>query len=75
MLFFQVRLRTCAQYTSMNEFTCSEQSVRIRTVRIKKRLTGKELIYIHTYIYAHNPTDSRPGALTNVDKSSNSNTE
>ena len=29
-----VRLRTCAQYTSMNEFTCSEHYVRIRTLRI-----------------------------------------
>ena len=28
MTFF---LRTCAQYASMNEFTCSEHSVRIRT--------------------------------------------
>ena len=24
-------LRTCAQYASMNKFTCSEHSVRIRT--------------------------------------------
>ena len=31
MRFFYVRLRTCAQYASMNEFTCSEHSVRIRT--------------------------------------------
>ena len=30
-VFFNVRLRTCAQYASMNEFTCSEHSVRIRT--------------------------------------------
>ena len=28
--FFYVCLRTCAQYASMNEFTCSEHSVRIR---------------------------------------------
>ena len=37
-VFFYVRLRTCAQYASMNEFTCSEHSVRIR--RSKKRSTG-----------------------------------
>ena len=35
MRFSYVRLRTCAQYASMNEFTCSEHSVRIR-VRKKK---------------------------------------
>ena len=29
--FFYVRLRTCAQYASMNEFAYSEHSVRIRT--------------------------------------------
>ena len=29
-----------AQYASMNEFTCSEHSVRIRTY--KKRTTGKQ---------------------------------
>ena len=29
MRFFYVRLRTYAQYASMNEFTCSEHSVRI----------------------------------------------
>ena len=28
--FFYVRLRTYAKYASMNEFTCSENSVRIR---------------------------------------------
>ena len=28
--FFYVRLHTCAQYASMNEFTCFEHSVRIR---------------------------------------------
>ena len=33
--FFYVRLRTCAQYASRNEFTCSEHSVRIY-VRKKK---------------------------------------
>ena len=27
MRFFYVRLRTYAQYASMNEFTCSEHSV------------------------------------------------
>ena len=26
MRFFYARLRTCAQYASMNEFTCSEQT-------------------------------------------------
>ena len=35
--FFYVRIY--AQYASMNEFTCSEHSVRIR--RSKKRITGK----------------------------------
>ena len=30
MRFFYVRLCTCAQYALMNEFTCSEHSVRIR---------------------------------------------
>ena len=29
----------CAQYASMNEFTCSEHSIRMRT--LKKRITGK----------------------------------
>ena len=38
--FFYVRLRTYAQYASMNEFTCSEHSVRIRTS--KKRSTGNQ---------------------------------
>ena len=32
--FFYVRLRTCAQYASMNEFACSEH--------LKKRITGKQ---------------------------------
>ena len=36
--FFYVRLRTYAQCASMNEFTCSEHSVRIR--RSKRRSTG-----------------------------------
>ena len=40
MRFFYVRLRTYAQYTLMNEFTCSEHSV-IRTRRLKTRSTGK----------------------------------
>ena len=31
--FFYVRLRTCAQYASMNEFTCSEHSILIRISR------------------------------------------
>ena len=35
-----VRLRTYAQYASMNEFTCSEHSERIR--RSKKRSTGNQ---------------------------------
>ena len=43
MRFFYVRLRTCAQYVSMNEFTCSEHSVRIRT--LKKRITGKQPLH------------------------------
>ena len=30
MRFFYVCLRACAQYGSMNEFTCSEHFVRIR---------------------------------------------
>ena len=43
MRFFYVRLRTCGQYASMNEFTCSEHSVRVRVyVRKKKRMTGKQ---------------------------------
>ena len=33
MCLFYVRLRTCAQYASMNEFTCSEHSVRIHTLK------------------------------------------
>ena len=37
---FYVRLRKYAQYASMNEFTCSEHSVRIR--RSKKRRTGNQ---------------------------------
>ena len=37
---FYVRLRTYAQYASMNEFTCSEHSVRIR--RSKKCSTGNQ---------------------------------
>ena len=40
MRFF---LRTFAQYASMNEFTCSEHSVRIR--RSKKRITGKQPLH------------------------------
>ena len=34
-VFLRTRLRTYAQYGSMNEFTCSEHSVRIPTVRQK----------------------------------------
>ena len=45
--FSYVRLRTHAQYASMNEFTCSEHSVRMR--RSKKRSTGKQpLRSMHT---------------------------
>ena len=40
MRFFYVRLPTYAQYALMNEFICSEHSVRIRT--LKKRITGKQ---------------------------------
>ena len=41
---------TCAQYASMNEFTCSENSVRIR--RSKKRSTGNQpLRCIHVFNY------------------------
>ena len=40
MRFFNVRLRTYAQYASMNEFTCSEHSVRIH--RLNKRITGSQ---------------------------------
>ena len=40
MRFFYVRLRTYAQYASMNEFTCSEHSVRIH--RLNKRITGSQ---------------------------------
>ena len=40
MRFFYVRLRTYAQYASINEFTCSEHSVRIR--RSKKSSTGNQ---------------------------------
>ena len=39
MRFFYVSLRTCAQYASMNEFTRSEHSVRIR---IRKKNTSLE---------------------------------
>ena len=38
MRFFYVRLLTYAQCASMNDFTCSEHSVRIR--RSKKTSTG-----------------------------------
>ena len=40
MRFFHVRLRTYAQYESINEFTCSEHSVRTR--RSRKRSTGNQ---------------------------------
>ena len=40
MRFFYVRLRTYAQYASMNEFTCSEHSIRIRMSKI--RSTGNQ---------------------------------
>ena len=38
--YVYVRLRTYAQYASLNEFTCSEHSVRIR--RSKKRSTENQ---------------------------------
>ena len=38
--FFHLRTLTYAQYASMNEFTCSEHSIRIR--RSKKRSTGNQ---------------------------------
>ena len=44
--FFYVRLRTVridAQHASMNEFMCSEHSVRIR--RPKKRSTGNQPLF------------------------------
>ena len=40
MRFFYVRLRTCAQYASMNEFTCCEHSVRIHCTYVKKTHHG-----------------------------------
>ena len=46
--FFYVRLRTYAQYTSMNEFTCSEHSVPTYVyVGKKKRSTGKQPLVSH----------------------------
>ena len=39
-MFFYVRLRTYAQYASLNEFTCSEHFVCIR--KSKKRSTGNQ---------------------------------
>ena len=56
MRFFNVRLRTYAQYASMNEFTCSEHSVHIRTVSRKnaaleintmRRKTRHGRTYVH----------------------------
>ena len=43
-VFFYVRLRTCAQYPSMNEFTCSEHSVSIR--RSKKCSTRNQPLLV-----------------------------
>ena len=40
--FFYVRLRTYAQYVSMNEFMCSEHSVQVRIRRSRKRSTGNQ---------------------------------
>ena len=40
-----MRLRTCTQYASMNEFTCSEHSVRIRT-RKKKNASLENSLYL-----------------------------
>ena len=40
--FFHVRLRTYAQYASMNAFTCSEHSVRMSKIRS----TGNQLLVI-----------------------------
>ena len=42
----RLRLRTYAQYASMNEFTCSEHSVRIR--RSKKRSTRNQPLVTQT---------------------------
>ena len=39
-----------AQYSSMNEFKCSEHSVRILT--LKKRITGKQSLITMPYIIA-----------------------
>ena len=41
-VFFYVRLRTYAQYVSMNEFMCSEHSVQVRIRRSRKRSTGNQ---------------------------------
>ena len=40
MRLFYVGLRTYVQYDLMNEFMCSEHSVRVRT--LKKCITGKQ---------------------------------
>ena len=61
MRSFYVRLHTCAEYVSMNEFTCSEHSVRIRfrncfqiaLVRVtfsdmngKKKSQARDILYL-----------------------------
>ena len=50
--FFYVRLRTYAQYASMNEFTCFEHSVPIH--RSKKRSTGNQPLGLVLWIVVNN---------------------
>ena len=53
-VFFKVRLCTYAQYMSMNEFTCSEHSVRI--CRSKKHSTGNQpLVSFAAILVARTP--------------------
>ena len=52
MHFFYVRLRTCAQYVSMNEFMCCEHS--------KKRSTGNQPLGTFTFPYFNCRSPSPP---------------
>ena len=49
--FFYVGLPTYAQYASMNEFTCSEHSVRIH--RSKKRSTGNQHLLVFELLHSY----------------------